>query len=208
MRKILLASCFTAVSFDALAAGLELHRVMLSAAGVGYFEYGANVDGNAALGLDVKLGQVDDVPNSLAVFDSHGAAGSIELPGRDNVRQTFDDVPFTADTLNSHAALLTSLLGEGITVAGPAAMTGRIVGAVSERVMTAPQGPPTKEVTLFYRAASVSEGVAGGRIPDPYRARTTTFGMRTTGSGSPGANFIALPQIDGAHNTFYSWSGA
>jgi hypothetical protein len=144
MRNVLLATCLTAASLTtaspgAAATGLELHRIMLSAAGVGYFEYGAHVDGDAQLGLNIPLAQVDDVLRSLAVFDSHGGVGSIELPGRDNMRQAFADVPFTEDTLQSPAALLDSLRGEEISVAGPAAMTGRIVGTSSENVVPAPQ---------------------------------------------------------------------
>lgn len=55
---------------------------------------------------------------------------------------------------------------------------------------------------ILSRAASVAEGVMGGRVADPYGGKT--FGMRTLGSGSPGRNFTALPQIEGSKNTFYT----
>src|SRR5262245_56410233 len=38
-----------------------LRRVMLSTGGVGYFEYEADVVGNAQLSLPVRMDQVDDV---------------------------------------------------------------------------------------------------------------------------------------------------
>jgi hypothetical protein len=145
MRRLALATCLTAAALPAAAADLTLHRVMLSAAGVGYFGFDGEADGATTLGLDVPLSEVDDVLNSLAVFDDHGGVGSIELPGRDNSLQAFADVPFTAGDLTSPAALLTSLRGEEIAVTGPDAMTGRIVGTEQERLLSPPIGTDPSE---------------------------------------------------------------
>ncbi len=89
MRVLLLGVLATSgLLGPARASDLALRRVMLSSAGVGYFEYEAMVDGPAALGLDVRLDQVDDVLKSLVVFDErrrrrrHRAA----RPGRDACR--------------------------------------------------------------------------------------------------------------------------
>src|SRR5215467_7513243 len=82
------------IATSAFAADLSLRRVMLSSGGVGYFEYEAEVDGAALLGLDVPLAQVDDVLKSLVVFDSAGSVGTVELPGRDASRSAFGDLPF------------------------------------------------------------------------------------------------------------------
>ena len=49
------AAVLLAVVGPANAADLSLQRIMLSSGGVGYFEYEATVDGNAALSLDVPL---------------------------------------------------------------------------------------------------------------------------------------------------------
>ena len=78
MHRLILALLLLGAA-PAFAADLALKRVMLSSAGVGYFEYEAEVDGPATLGLDVPLDQVDDVLISLVVFDSarrgrHGGA--------------------------------------------------------------------------------------------------------------------------------------
>src|SRR5689334_9351160 len=92
--------CLIAASLLALlpplaaAADLSLRRVMLSTGGVAYVEYAADVDGPATLGLDVPLDQVDDVLQSLVVFDSEGGVGGIELPGREFSHAAFGDVPF------------------------------------------------------------------------------------------------------------------
>jgi hypothetical protein len=120
------------------AADVALKRVMLSSAGIGYFEYEAEVDGPATLGLDVPLDQVDDMLMSLVVFDSAGGVGTVELPGRDNTRASFGDVPFGPDALRSPVDLLNSLQGVEISVQGPRPMTGRIVSAehVTETLLT------------------------------------------------------------------------
>ena len=124
------------------AADLALKRVMLSSAGVGYFEYEADVDGTAALGLDVPLAQVDDVLMSLVVFDSAGGVGTVELPGRDNTHASFGDLPFGPDVLRSPVDYLNSLQGVEISVQGPRPMIGRIAHADSVTEML-PGTPPT-----------------------------------------------------------------
>jgi hypothetical protein len=111
------------------AGDLTLRRVMLSSGGVGYFEYSADVEGDAVLGLDVPLGQVDDILKSLVVFDAAGGVAGIELPGRDSSVQAFGDAPFGPEALESPAAYLNALRGTEITVQGPRPMTGRIVRA-------------------------------------------------------------------------------
>ncbi|HXA20792.1 MAG TPA: hypothetical protein VNW90_00735 [Acetobacteraceae bacterium] len=129
------------------AADLVLKRVMLSSAGVGYFEYETEADGPVTLGLDVPLDQVDDVLTSLVVFDSAGGLGTVELPGRNNTRASFGDVPFGPEALRSTVDYLNSLQGVEIAVQGPRPMTGRLVHAerVAEALPVA-QGPPQATV--------------------------------------------------------------
>jgi hypothetical protein len=128
---VLLASVI--LPLPALAGDLELKRVMLSSGGVGYVEYQAAVDGPATLGLDVPLAQVDDLLKSLVVFDSAGGVGGIELPGRDGTNAAFGDVPFGPEALDSPLAYLNSLQGVVLQVAGPQAMTGRLLKAETVR---------------------------------------------------------------------------
>jgi hypothetical protein len=154
MRRLILAVLLIAAT-PAAAAELTLKRVMLSSAGVGYFEYEAEVDGPATLGLDVPLDQVDDVLTSLVVFDSTGSVGTVELPGRDNARANFGNVPFGPDALRSTVDYLNSLQGVEISVQGPRPMTGRIVHAeqVTETLPTPDRLPrpmvPRTRVTIL-----------------------------------------------------------
>jgi hypothetical protein len=120
------------------AAELNLKRVMLSSGGIGYFEYAADIDGDAELGLDVPLNQIDDILMSLVVFDPDGTVAEVELPGRDNTVQAFGDAPFGPEALESPVAYLNALRGTEVTVQGPKAMTGRILSAqpVTETIDT------------------------------------------------------------------------
>ena len=137
-RLLIAALLLLGLTAQGEAADLILKRVMLSSAGVGYFEYAADVDGDAVLGLDVPLGQVDDILMSLVVFDPDGGVVSVELPARDNTVQAFGDAPLTPETLQSPVAYLNALRGTEVTVAGPRPMTGRIVSAeeVNETIDT------------------------------------------------------------------------
>ena len=142
MHRLIVALLLSGAT-PAVAADLALKRVMLSSAGVGYFEYETEIDGPARLGLDIPLDQVDDVLTSLVVFDSAGAIGTVELAGRDNTHASFANVPFGPESLRSTADYLNSLQGVEINVQGPRPMNGRIVHA--ERVsepLPVPSGQP------------------------------------------------------------------
>ncbi len=142
--RFLLPALLIASITPALADDLTLQRVILSSAGVGYFEYEATVDGDATLGLNVPLTDVDDVLNSLVVFDTAGAIGTVELPGHDETHAAFGDLPFGPAALRSPTTYLNDLRGVEVTVKGPQPMTGRIMEAerFNETVPGAPSRPP------------------------------------------------------------------
>lgn len=140
---VLLAA--VAVTVPALATDLTLERVALSSGGVGYFEYGAEVDGDAVLPLTVDLDQVDDVLKSVVVFDDRGGVGEISLPGRAPLAQLFRDLPFGPEALDSPTALLDALQGVTVEVSGARNLTGRIVAVVPEnQVLPGDQGVVTR----------------------------------------------------------------
>ena len=153
-RTWILGIAFTVtLPFAVQAADLSLKRVMLSSAGVGYFEYEAEVDGATELGLDVPLEQVDDVLKSLVVFDSAGGVGGIALPGRDGTRAAFGDVPFGPEALQSPVAYLNALQGVEVTVRGPQPMRGRILRAEPVSDAVGPPGNPAVRVAQRTRVS-------------------------------------------------------
>src|ERR1700693_690660 len=123
----------------ASAADLVLKRVVLSTGGVGYFEYEAEVSGDATLALDVPLDQVDDVLKSLAVYDAAGSVAGITLPGREPLTQSFADLPFDRSALNSEVDLLNAMQGAEIRVTAPKDISGRLVH-VDQETASGPNG--------------------------------------------------------------------
>ena len=134
MRRLLIAVSLIVFSIPTLsfAQDLALKRVMLSSAGLGYFEYEATVENDATLKLTVPLDQVDDVLKSLVIYDDKGGIGGLSLPGKEPLKQAFKDLPFDENALISTEGLLTALKGAQVTVRGPRAMTGRIVSLQPE----------------------------------------------------------------------------
>ena len=152
MLRVALVAPLVAVGGAAMGADLSLRRVMLSSAGVGYFEYEASVDQPSELGLDVKLDQVDDVLKSLVVFDGLGGVGAVSLPGRDDRNRAFGQVPFDSAGLASPLAFLNSLQGFEIIVEGPRPMQGRLLRAEGVRepaAIAGHEGPLRTRVTLL-----------------------------------------------------------
>ena len=119
MRRIVFVQILIATLSASVAAGeLRLERVVLSTGGVGYFEYGATVDGDAVLAFDIRLDQVDDVLKSVVVLDDRGGVGTISLPGRRPLAQIFRGLPFSGAALRSPVALLNALRGARLRVEG------------------------------------------------------------------------------------------
>jgi hypothetical protein len=134
----------TLAAIPASASDLVLKRVMLSAGGVGYLEYEAEVSGDAELALDVPLAQVDDVLKSIVVYDSKGGVGSAQLAGRDPLSQIYNELPFGAEALASPAALLNALQGAEIKVGASRPISGRLLKVVPETVQLGERGSTTR----------------------------------------------------------------
>jgi hypothetical protein len=161
------------------ASELALKRVMLSSAGVGYFEFEAQVDGEAALGLDIPLDQVDDVLTSLVVFDSAGGVGTLELPGRDDTRTAFGNVPFGPAALNSPVEYLNSLQGVEIAVQGPRPMAGRVMHADSvAETVPGPSGQPPTTVMRTRATLLGADGLRQFILEDADGVQVTDPGLR------------------------------
>lgn len=148
MHRLLIAAVLGLLVLPGLASAqdLALKRVMLSSAGLGYFEYEATVENDATLKLTVPLDQVDDVLKSLVVYDDKGGVGGLSLPGREPLKQAFKDSPFDEAALQSPGDLLTALKGAQVTIGGTRAMSGRIV-SVQPETITSKDGSTTTQRT-------------------------------------------------------------
>src|SRR5690349_9757794 len=134
MRRWLIVALVSLFALPAAAQDLALKRVMLSSGGLGYFEYEAQVEGDASLKLTVSLDQVDDVLKSLVVYDDKGGVGGLSLPGREPLAQAFKDLPFDQESLSSPSQLLATMKGAQVTVGGSRSVSGRIVSVQEETI--------------------------------------------------------------------------
>ena len=148
MRRLLIVALLGLFSIPSLATAqdLTLKRVMLSSAGLGYFEYEATVENDATLKLTVPLDQVDDVLKSLVVYDDKGGVGGLSLPGKEPLKQAFKDSPFDEAALQSPSDLLAALKGAQVSVGGSRAVSGRIV-SVQPETTTSKDGNTTTQRT-------------------------------------------------------------
>src|SRR5439155_4960424 len=157
---VTVACCCAAV--PVYSAELALKRVVLSTGGVGYFEYDAEVTGDAVLTLDVALDQVDDVLKSLVVYDSGGTAGEITLPGREPLTKIVSGTPFEGAALDSLADLLNPLSGAELRIDGPQPASGRPlhVYAPTERA------PDNVTLTRFHLVLMTDAGLRQVSLDD------------------------------------------
>ncbi|MGR0185760.1 hypothetical protein [Azospirillum aestuarii] len=136
---LLAAPAFAA---EQTSGALALKRVLLSTGGVGYFEHEARVSGDAALTLEVRRDQVDDVLKSIVVYDDRGGVGTVDLPGQEPLETAFRELPFTPEDLASPAALLNAMKGAEVQTSGSRAVSGRLL-SVTEEYTQLPNGGGT-----------------------------------------------------------------
>ncbi len=161
MLKIFLSTAvllLAALAGPALAASdLQLSRVLLSTGGVGYFEYEAEVEGDATLELEVRLDQVDDVLKSIVVFDHQGGVGTIELPGRQPLTEAFRELPFSRQALNSPVDLLNALQGAEVEVGRVRPLRGRVIRVIPETSALEGGGTITRHRVSLLTASGIRQ---------------------------------------------------
>ncbi|WP_188261216.1 hypothetical protein [Azospirillum tabaci] len=121
-----------ALAADQPPGALALKRVLLSTGGVGYFEHEARVSGDAALTLEVRRDQVDDVLKSIVVYDDRGGIGTVDLPGQEPLETAFRELPFTPEDLASPTALLNAMKGAEVQTSGSRSVSGRLLSVTEE----------------------------------------------------------------------------
>lgn len=191
----------------AARAGEEprLRRVVLSAGGVGYFEFAASMDGPGTLALPVPLSQVDDVLKSLVVLDPSGRVGGLELPGPDGAAAALADLPVPEAALQSFAGLVNALRGTEVEVRGPRPLRGRVVKAetTEEPDRRRTDGPPVQRtrVTLLTGdgfAQFVLEDADSVRLTDPALAAQFDAALAALRGAAPGSARRITVRLDGA----------
>ena len=170
MRTILLSLFLSQTA----AAEPVLTRVVLSSGGVGQFEFEGDVDGAAALKLDVPLDQVDDVLKSLVVDDPAGPSAGVRLPGQQPLAESFRTLPFKPDAFASAEALLASLVGETVRI--PAIGASGAILAVSP--FEVPGAAGQASVTRHRLTIATQDGIASAVLEDTPDVAFTSEALR------------------------------
>ena len=116
---------------------LPITRVTLYTSGVGYFERGGEVDGDAQITLYFPVGAVNDVLKSLVLLDGGGGGISpVTYAAQDPVLKALQAFSLDISDDPSRATLLGRMRGVEVTLTteDPAPLTGIIAGVETRRV--------------------------------------------------------------------------
>lgn len=134
-RTLLLTTALCVFTLPATADTLPLKRVAISTSGLALFEHQGTVNGTAQIQVPVRLDAVDDVLKSLVVMDSAGQFGGVSLPGREPLSQSFRDLPFSREDLNSPVSLMNALQGAEVEISGATVIRGRLMNVMPEETI-------------------------------------------------------------------------
>ncbi|MBK9120604.1 MAG: hypothetical protein IPM18_13545 [Phycisphaerales bacterium] len=127
-------------------AALDVRRIALFSSGVGYFERGATVHGNAVADLNFRTAQINDILKSMLVLDRDGGTvGTIGYASQDPIERTLRSFAVDLTGKPTLGQLLDQLRGEPVEITGARALRGTIVGVETVQSRT-PDGDAVQTV--------------------------------------------------------------
>ena len=115
-------------------ASLTLKQVVLFSSGVGYFEHGGQVQGNAKVEMQFKVDAINDLLKSMVVEDlGGGQVSTIGYGSKDPVEKTLKSFSIDLTGNPTLGKLLTQVRGERVEIDAPNKITGIIVGVETRR---------------------------------------------------------------------------
>ncbi len=120
------------------AASLPVSRIVLFSSGVGYFEHAGTVDGDAAVTLQFKPDQINDVLKSMVVMDlDGGTVPRVTYGSRDPLARALSSFAIDLSGDPSVANILKQIRGATVTALAPEPVTGKVLGveAVQKQVV-------------------------------------------------------------------------
>jgi len=123
------------VTAEPAAADLPLEKVVLFTSGVGYFQHGGKVTGNATVEMSFKSENVNDLLKSMVVEDlGGGTVPAVSYASRDPITKTLGTFAIDLTDDPSIGQILGQLRGERIEVEAAPPATGKIVGVERRQV--------------------------------------------------------------------------
>ncbi|NDW05349.1 DUF4139 domain-containing protein [Jiella pacifica] len=106
----------------------DIRSIVLFSGGVAEIVRSAEVSGDATIGMEVPLDQVNDVLKSLVVRNPGGGVGQVSLEGSVNAQELSRAALFTPADLDSLPLLLNRLKGARVRIEGDRSVTGTVLG--------------------------------------------------------------------------------
>lgn len=128
------AIAFVCVAFSALAEAEEngpITSITLSSGGLAEIVRKAEIDSTGEILMTVPLEQVNDILKSIVVYDATGVVEGLSLPGPNPLAETFKNLPFAAEDLQSPARLLSKLQGTRVQLEKQGTLVEGLVMGVS-----------------------------------------------------------------------------
>jgi len=142
VSRCLVAACLIASAHqgtlsaaEPAAAELPLEKVVLFTSGVGYFQHGGKVTGDATVEMSFKSENVNDLLKSMVVEDlGGGTVPAVSYASRDPITKTLGTFAIDLTDDPSIGRILARLRGERIEVEAAPPATGKIVGVERRQV--------------------------------------------------------------------------
>ncbi|MAU94554.1 MAG: hypothetical protein CMP81_01510 [Fulvimarina sp.] len=106
----------------------DIRSIVLFSGGVAEIVRAANVSGEATVGMEVPLDQVNDVLKSLVVRNPGGTVGQVSLEGSVNAQELSRAALFSPADLGSLGLLLNKMKGAKVRIEGNRSVTGTVLG--------------------------------------------------------------------------------
>lgn len=140
-RLVLVAAGYLAAWFSVTRAAepapteLPLEKVVLFTSGVGYFQHGGKVNGNAGVEMSFKSAAINDLLKSMVVEDlGGGTISAVSYASRDPITKTLETFAVNLTDNPSIGQLLGRLRGARIEIEAAAPTSGTIVGVEKRTV--------------------------------------------------------------------------
>ncbi|MDR2767657.1 MAG: DUF4139 domain-containing protein [Treponema sp.] len=110
-------------------AELPLRRVAVFSSGVGYFEHGGTVSGQAGIRLPFDVDAVNDALKSLMINDpAQGASPVVSYPSEETLEKTLKSLGVDLSENPGTAEIFAAQRGAEIEISAPNSINGRIAG--------------------------------------------------------------------------------
>jgi hypothetical protein len=132
---LVIAATLRLAAAEPAAAELPLEKVVLFTSGVGYFQHGGKVTGDATVEMSFRAENVNDLLKSMVVEDlGGGTVPAVSYASRDPITKTLGTFAIDLTDDPSIGRILSRLRGERIEVEAAAPASGTIVGVEKRQV--------------------------------------------------------------------------